>query len=47
MKMSQEAPRIAILNKQKMSFTKIKDRKVKQVLYRGGYQWEGDDIRKG
>jgi hypothetical protein len=28
-------------------FKKMEDRKVKQVLSRGRYQWEGKDIRKG
>jgi hypothetical protein len=30
-----------------MSFTKIKDRKVKQVLYRGWYKGNREATRKG
>jgi hypothetical protein len=42
-----QLPSVAILNKQKYLFSKMKDWKVKWVLSRGWYQWEGEDIRKG
>jgi hypothetical protein len=29
-----------------MSFSKMENRKVKQVMSRGWYQWEREDIRK-
>jgi hypothetical protein len=39
---------IDVLNKKKsLFFSKMEDRKVKQVLSGGWYQWEGEDIRKG
>jgi hypothetical protein len=31
------------LRQTKMSFSKMEDRKVKQVLFGGWYQWEGED----
>jgi hypothetical protein len=31
----------------KMSFSKMENRKVSQVLSGGWHQWEGEDIRKG
>jgi hypothetical protein len=36
-----ETPCTAILNKQKHHFSKTKNRKVKQVLPKDWYQWEG------
>jgi hypothetical protein len=38
---------IDVLNKQKCLFSKVEDRNVNQVLSGGGFQWEGEDIRKG
>jgi hypothetical protein len=35
-----------MLNKQKHLFSKIENRKAKQVLSGGWYQWKGVDIRK-
>jgi hypothetical protein len=37
-----------ILNKQKcLFFSKIKDKKLEQLLSGGWFQWDGEDIRKG
>jgi hypothetical protein len=46
LEMYNESPRIAILNKQKCLFSKMKDRKVKQVLSGCWFQWEGRGYKK-
>jgi hypothetical protein len=39
-------PCIAILTKQKCLFSKMENRKVKQVLSGGWYQWEGGKYKE-
>jgi hypothetical protein len=41
-----ETPCITIVNKNVFFLKKMKDKKVKQVLPRGWYQWDGEGIRK-
>jgi hypothetical protein len=44
--MSNDTPRIAMLNKQKYPFSKIEIRRVKQVLFVGWYQWENGGYKE-
>jgi hypothetical protein len=41
-----ETPCVAILNKQKCHFSKMKEKKVKQVLSWDWYQWEEGEHKK-
>jgi hypothetical protein len=42
-----DMPRQNLLGPLLYTFKKLKDRKVKQVVSEGWYEWEGEGIRKG
>jgi hypothetical protein len=46
-KYNSETACVAILNKQKCLFSKMKDRKIKQVPFWCWYQWEWGGYREG